>query len=229
MLKYNALVSSNTVLQVRWDRLREARAACRTEGEDACRKMNAYLEAIQLFCARFESERKPPAQDREGADRQPFLEELGSRLAAYLRDFAAVEAPVTRMGGGASVAAVVNGEHPARLLVDTGASCVMVTETFVRRMKVDPATLPEAEFTVADGRKIMGHSMTFRTLAVGGAQAENVEAGVLPEKPNESLDGLLGMSFLRHFTVRLDGASGKMTLWQFQPKRAGGAPAAGAP
>lgn len=219
VLAYNALVSSNTILQVRWDQLREALATCRRDGEAASLQISGYRDAVQLFCAKFEAERQKPFRGKGAEDRQQYLEGLGNRLAENLRDFSAAVVPVTPLRGGSVVTALINGEFQARFLVDTGASQVMVSEAFVRQMRIDPATLPEAEFTMADGRKTKGHFVTFRSVAVGNARAENIEAGVLPEKASEQTDGLLGMSFLRHFAVSLDGASGKLTLWQFIPKQ----------
>jgi aspartyl protease family protein len=218
VLAYNALISSNTILQVRWEQLKEALAACRKESETAAVQITEYRDAVQLFGARLEAERKRPFSGKGAEDRRQYLEGLANSLAGNLRDFAPSVVPVTPLRGGSVVAALINGEHPARFLVDTGASQVMITDDFVRRMQVDPATLPEAEFTMADGHKAKGHFLTLRTLAVGGAHAENIEAGVLPDKAVDGTDGLLGMSFLRHFSVHLDGASGKLTLWQFQPK-----------
>ena len=215
---YNALVASNNALQARWTLVSGDLAACRKEPEAAAGRIAAYQEAISTFRSRFDAERKKPVNGAEDPDRRQFFDRLAQTLAEYLREFSSAEVAITTSRDGAIVVATVNDQVQGRFVVDTGATQVTVTDAFVRRLNIDPATLPEAEGLLADGHKTKGHSVVLRVMTVGDAQAENVEAMVFPRGPGEQVDGLLGMSFLKHFSVNLDGGSGKLILRQFAPQ-----------
>lgn len=215
---YNTLVASNNALQAKWALASDALSACGKMRATAVERIAAYQETVSAFQLRFDEERKKPADGAADVERQQFLDRMAGMLASYLREFAAAEVAVTPSHDGAVVTATVNEQVQGRFVVDTGAARVTVTEAFARRLKLDPDTLPEAEFTMADGRKTKGRTVVFRVLAVGDARAENIEAAIIPGKPGEQVDGLLGMSFLKHFSVNLDGGSGKLILRQFAPK-----------
>ena len=71
---------------------------------------------------------------------------------------------------------------------------------------------------LADGSQVEGHHVVLRSLAVGDAREENVDAVVIPRPPSPGVDGLLGMSFLGNFVVSLDGAGGELVLRRFEPR-----------
>ena len=215
---YNAVVAANNALQASLAQAGEELTACRKKYDDAIARIAVYQEAVSGFGSRFEEERKQTGNSAENAERRQFFDRIAANLAACLREFSTAEATVTPSRDGSVVAVTVNEQIQGRFVVDTGAARVSVTEDFARRLKLDPAALPEAEFTMADGRKTKGRIVVFRVLSVGGARAENVAAAILPGQPGEQVDGLLGMSFLKHFSVTLDGSSGKLILRQFAPK-----------
>ena len=215
---YNVLVASNNALQSRWALVNDDLSACQKRPDAAVGSIAAYREAVSAFRVRFDEERKKPANGAENPNRLQFFDRMAGTLAAYLREFASTEAAVTQSRDGSVVTATVNEQVQGRFVVDTGATQVTLTESFARRLNMDLATLPEAEGTLADGRKAKGRYAVLRVMAVGDARAENIEAMILPGKPGEQVDGLLGMSFLKHFSINLDGGSGKLILRQFAPK-----------
>lgn len=217
---YNALVTESNALQARRAMANDELAACRKEYDAAADGISAYQAAVSAFGLRFAAEQKKPANGAADAARKQFFDRLAPTVAEYAREFSSVTVPVTRLREGVVVAATVNEQVQGRFLVDTGAGRVTVSEAFARRLQLDLERLPVAEFTMADGNKSRGHVAVFHVLAVGDARVEDVEAAVLPGPPGEEFDGLLGMSFLKHFAVSLDGNSGKLILRQFAPGQA---------
>jgi clan AA aspartic protease (TIGR02281 family) len=215
---YNALVASNNALQARWSQTGDALSAGWKKRDAAVERIAAYQETAAAFQIRFDEERKKPVDGAADAERRQFFDRMAGMVAGYMREFASAEVAVTQSRDGSVVMATVNEQTRGRFVVDTGAGRVTITEEFARRLKIDPDSLPEAEFTMADGHKTRGRIVVFRVLAVGDARAENIEAAIIPGKPGEQVDGLLGMSFLKHFSVNLDGGSGKLILRQFAPK-----------
>lgn len=217
--RYNDLIASNNALQVRSAAVNDELAVCEKDRAAIADRVTAYQDAVSSFGVRLAEEQKKPAADGAAdADRKPFLDRLAQSLAEYGRDFATVAVQAMPSPGGTIVAVMVNDQVQGRFVVDTGASRVTVTENFARRLQLNPAGLPEADFTMADGHKAKGRMVVFRVLAVGDARAEDVEAAVLPGGMGDRVDGLLGMSFLKHFAVSLDGNSGTLVLRRFAPK-----------
>ena len=85
------------------------------------------------------------------------------------------------------------GGHEVRFLVDTGASAVALTPEDAQRLGIDPNTLTYA-YTVTTAS---GHAPAARvqlaSVAVAGAEVDNVDAYVIQNGLEHSL---LGMSYL---------------------------------
>ena len=83
--------------------------------------------------------------------------------------------------------------HEVRFLVDTGASAVALTPEDAQRLGIDPATLTYA-YTVTTAS---GHARAARvqlaSVAVAGAEVDNVDAFVIQDGLEHSL---LGMTYL---------------------------------
>ena len=80
-----------------------------------------------------------------------------------------------------------------RLLVDTGASQVALTQTDAQRLGFDPQALTyDVPVHTASGESRAAH-VRLASLAVGGARVDNVDAMVVQQGLNVSL---LGMSYL---------------------------------
>ncbi len=215
---YNRLAASNNALQARLALTDSERAAGDRKQADAQARIAAYQEALPMFAVRFDKEQNQTANTEQPAERRAFFDRVAGALADYGREFAAATIPFSPSREGLLVAVTIDDRTQGRFVVDTGAARMSITESFARRLQIDPAALPEVECAMADGRRVKGRALVFRCVAVGDARAENVEAIILPGKPDAQADGLLGMSFLKHFSVNLDGGSGRLILRRFEPK-----------
>ena len=116
--------------------------------------------------------------------------------------------------GGFFVDAVLNDDVKARFLVDTGASNVLISRRLAEKLGFSVDSLPVVQGQVADGRIVrmaLGH---LNKLRVEDSEIPNLSVSVLLENvPNLNFqDGLLGMSFLRHFNFSVNYQTRKLTL-----------------
>jgi clan AA aspartic protease (TIGR02281 family) len=117
------------------------------------------------------------------------------------------------------VHAVLNQKAYVTLVLDTGATHIFLTPDTVKRLGMSPASnAPKRTTTVVGGRRVEFPLVQISTIAVGNAAVENLEAGVLASFPDAPLvDGILGGSFLKHFTMTLDYATSRLRLAPKEP------------
>jgi len=103
------------------------------------------------------------------------------------------------------VDAVLNGKVTVSMLVDTGASLVVVSESIAKKLGIeDTSGMPEIPVVLADGRVTTAIPFTLNSVEVGSSKARDVEAAISKRPPGSDIDGLLGMSYLKYFHVKFD-------------------------
>lgn len=120
-----------------------------------------------------------------------------------------------REAGHMTVNAVLNKKANVSLLVDTGASLVLLTDDVARKLGIDTGKAGSPmQLLVTDGRKIDAKYVILDSVQVSDVEAKNVEAAILPSgiTKSEFKDGLLGMSFLRRFNFKFDYNNDKLVL-----------------
>ena len=121
--------------------------------------------------------------------------------------------------GGMVVEALLNNKVKARLILDTGASLTSINRNILEQLGVDVnAITRKLTFTLADGRQQESKLFVLDSLSVQGVEARNVEISILENKePVAHLkDGLLGMSFLKNFSVKIDHKHNRLILEKAQ-------------
>ena len=121
--------------------------------------------------------------------------------------------PVEPYGDGHFIVeARINGNIKARLMVDTGASMVVLSERLGKLLKVSGnKNLPTIEVSTAGG-KVESPLFFLNSIKVGHAREFGVEATTNPHFEGKKVDGLLGMSFLGEFKLEMDRTNLKMFL-----------------
>ncbi len=106
---------------------------------------------------------------------------------------------------------LVNREIPARFILDTGASSVVISGALASRAGIhnDGKTTPV--FVQTAGGVVNAFPSRLDEIAIGGASVSDMPVLVCDTMGNE-VDGLLGMSFLRRFHITLDHETGKITF-----------------
>jgi clan AA aspartic protease (TIGR02281 family) len=105
---------------------------------------------------------------------------------------------------------VLNGEVTTTLLVDTGATAVVIPIDVAEQLtgvELDPSRRIEAK--LADGTVRKGFPVMLSSVEVGDMKAGNVEAIAMDLKGKH---GLLGMSYLNRFHLNLDIENNELVI-----------------
>jgi clan AA aspartic protease (TIGR02281 family) len=134
------------------------------------------------------------------------------------------EVPLARKNQIMFVEVLLDGRVKRNFIVDSGASFILIDRGTARELgiTIDEYTPFIPVSTVSE--VILTPLVTLKSVQVGGAEVENVEALIYTMPAGK--EGLLGNSFLGKFRVVLDSVNAKMTLYSVQgvpsPDRPGG-------
>lgn len=98
----------------------------------------------------------------------------------------------------------------ASLLVDTGASTIVLPYSMIESLGFRRETLNDAVMQTANG-KTAGKVGLLTTVTVGNVSANDVEVGFVPD--DKLGTALLGMSFLSRFKLTVDDAHDELILF----------------
>ncbi len=121
--------------------------------------------------------------------------------------------PLKKIGGSFVVQVNLNEERTAQLIVDTGASMTVLSTAIAIDLGILGTTDNELLTINTAGGSVQVNMNFLASLQVGTAEANHVAVAIhdLPDVP-EQIEGLLGMSFLKHFLVTLDAAHARLIL-----------------
>jgi clan AA aspartic protease (TIGR02281 family) len=151
--------------------------------------------------------------------------QLSAERERLKKELAPKEVKTKQESGHLVVSAVLNKNVNTALLVDTGASVMVLSKSIGNKLglinklnKPGAKENPTVELTVADGRKVSAQYVILESVKVEEVEAEDVEAAILLEDNNETsaFDGVLGMSFLKRFNFKFDNKQGKLILEKIQ-------------
>lgn len=130
------------------------------------------------------------------------------------RETGSKEIAVGRQGNHLFANVVLNGKVNAKLLIDTGASFVVLSPAMAKGLNISMDTAkPDLKLTLADGREVPGKMLKLDTISIGEARANDVQAAVIyQEGAFQGYDGLLGMSFLKLFKFEIDLEKSRIIL-----------------
>ena len=110
---------------------------------------------------------------------------------------------------------VLNRSVSASLLLDTGASVIVLSKEIGKKLGVDTThKIGVAQLQLADGRKINAAYVILGSVNIQDIEVQNVDAAVLLDDTGGMgfKDGVLGMSFLKRFNFRVDQKNKKLIL-----------------
>ena len=124
-----------------------------------------------------------------------------------------ITVPLTKISGSLVVQVLLNQERTAQLILDTGASMTVLSTAAAIDLGILGTTDNELLTVNTAGGSVQVNMNYLASLNVGAAQATNVAVVIhdLPDIP-EQIEGLLGMSFLKHFLVTLDAEHARLIL-----------------
>jgi clan AA aspartic protease (TIGR02281 family) len=183
----------------------------------AMQSIPVYHRELQNFSTRYSNYKQKLNLKTADADTQALFKKMDRYLAQFKKEVPTASIQSKQVGRLTIVQVLVNGTTTGEFIFDTGATTMTISESFAVQLKLALTTLPATEMIVADGRRVPVKSTRLRSVSVGGLEVKNVEVLVVPDSPNNLTDGLLGMSFLKHFAVGINGVTRKIELTRFMP------------
>jgi len=120
---------------------------------------------------------------------------------------------------GIVVSATLNGKVTGSFIVDTGASLVTISKRIAGQLGIVGGEKGrKIKLVLADGKTITADPVILGSVDVGGSEVKNVMAAVIENPPGPNIDGLLGMSFLSNFFIKIDTNENSLMLEKFNPK-----------
>ena len=117
--------------------------------------------------------------------------------------------------GHITVDARLNDQVSVSLLLDTGATLVVLSAEIGRQLGLDAenAGVP-IQMKTADGRLMKAKYVVLQSVRVRDAEVRDVPAAIMTEDNGDTSwkDGILGMSFLKEFNFRVDQEDQKLIL-----------------
>lgn len=188
--------------------------AINQEEESLNRAVVSYFEAFSAFEEWWKVFRAAPAGARGNPERDRFTAQIDQRLAGFEREFNIEQLSVAVRNNHMVVDVRFNDAVTAPMLIDTGASVVSLSEELAAKLSLRVSKSSKITLTLADGSQVDGHPVMLDSVGVGPMLLKGVQAVVVPaaSQPLEGVEGLLGMSFLGSFIIRLDPAGKTMIV-----------------
>lgn len=181
------------------------------------KNISGYINEVRLFRDRFSQidDALTPEAKEEG---KYFFSGVEKKIDEMSNDFIKHDITYNRSGLSIIVEAWLNNLVKVNLIVDTGASLVILSQEIIDKLGLDLKDEGSPMLvTLADGRKVKAKSVILKSVKVGEAEVKNVQAAVLEDKEVTDEDGLLGMSFLENFLVNIDVKANRLVLQNFNP------------
>ena len=143
---------------------------------------------------------------RETVKFSSLVVEKGAKLGgAGIRYFAGTRVvKLEREGDSYYVKVRINKKQNVRLLLDTGASNVQVSQKIALESGIDINQSQRVNCTLADGSIAPAAAIVLKEVRIGGVKVKDVDAVVLLSEEIALNGGLLGMSFLNKFNFEID-------------------------
>jgi clan AA aspartic protease (TIGR02281 family) len=122
--------------------------------------------------------------------------------------------PFERTAGGLIlVEAIMNDRVKSRMILDTGANLVVITEELSKKLNQDISFKNEVIKLNTNCGEVEGRSLVIQKIELGLATKRNVKSVITPNNfAFSGFDGVLGLSFLGDFKVTVDYENGRIIL-----------------
>lgn len=126
-----------------------------------------------------------------------------------------ISIPFERTPSGLIIVSVVLNDHiSTKLIFDTGADTVVITENFARKLKQDTIGTGEEVTLHTSCGNVSGHVFRMKKIDLGAVSKSNVRSIIVPIAASSlnGYDGLLGLSFLENFKITVDYKKGRIII-----------------
>jgi len=160
--------------------------------------------ALQVMAANFETPSELTAER--------ILQPIDKRLQRIEQEIFRESIPLLVEPSGSLMITAVIGKEPVKMVVDSGASLVVLPAQTAADIGVEvDSDAPELRLVIANGAVINARAVVLPRMRIGSFEAEDVRAAVLePEAVNA--EPLLGMSFLGNFKFEINSSDKTISL-----------------
>lgn len=214
---YNKVVSDinslNAKLALLSDELMKMSEKYPQYGQAVQKAIIKYKDNLADFKIYFEKELKTTKEKELTEDKICFYDAIGEALANLEKNLRKDSIALVKSAGNLVVEVKLNDKLTCLMAVDTGASIVTISRSIANQLELDfSGERNEIEMLLANGSRAKAKIINLDSVAVGNSRAENVLAAVMDSPPGAGIDGLLGMSFLDNFSVKIDSVNNKLVL-----------------
>lgn len=212
--KYNILIKEFNSLRAQTELNEHEKATLTKQIISLDKEISEYVSELNLFRKEFVQ----GSEEEITLESRGLIDILRKKIKAMDSDFVSHSIDYNFSGFGITVKVLLNNLIVANLVLDTGATIVMLSkETAVRlNLNLDKKSF-STYVTLADGRKAKARITLLESIKVGELEAKNVEVAILEHSEDISTDGLLGMAFLKNFTLKIDPKGKRIILEEFNP------------
>lgn len=215
MREYNFLIKEFNSLQAKI-KLRENKKDVLVKSTQILdKKITVYINELNFFSRRLEQEY---VLKKHETNELLLFDNVQKALMKMKKDFTTHTISFTGSSSNIMVNVLINDLVQANFVLDTGASLVVISRDIADKLGIGMIRGESSIYiTLADGRKVNANIVKIKSLRIGDIEGKNIEAAVLDYEENSNLEGLLGMSFLKQFMIRIDAKNGKIIIEEFTP------------
>ena len=183
------------------------------------KNVSVYNDSLLSLSQRFDDLYGSMDEAKLSTDESFFYNSMRDEIVRFRRDFSHKEISYHQKGNEILVDVMLNNRVSATMLVDTGASILLISRDLANKLKIyDGGGARTIQITLADGSTTTAVPVVLQSVQVGDAVVRNVRGAISESPPSGDVDGLLGMSFLSNFILRIDSKAKKLILEEFDPK-----------
>jgi clan AA aspartic protease (TIGR02281 family) len=164
------------------------------------------------------SDEKDSGRLRDKWLRQKATSQEREKEQKLREEFAPKHVTIVDERGQISVETLLNRKVKATLILDTGASLLVIKQSVAKQLGLDAAAIKEdIKLKLADGRESIAKHAVLASVSVQGVEAQNVDVAILAADVQDPYlkDGLLGMTYLKNFSFKIDQKNKKLILEKF--------------
>lgn len=189
--------------------VREIRKSTPDEQDDIRNKWEEKREELQKSETEFAE-----ARERRFTEYEKWTREERERKLKEEHAVKSVQAFREEESRGILVNALLNDSVKATLVLDTGASVVVLSRRIGEELGMDLEDTKKNIVTLhlADGRNVQAKALILKSIRIEDVEVKDVISTVILDSANELglRDGLLGMSFLSRFNLKVDSKNMKI-------------------
>ncbi len=217
--QYNLLVKQQNRLATRAIQINDQLLKDNDQATTNRQIISAYLKQLADFKPELALKKSAAAGPNQKPDSKTlaFFSGIDTRIEKYSTEFQQIEVPHEGAQDHMLVKVRLNDRIDGLFLLDTGATYVTLSSELAGTLGLGLSEKNNVAVTLANGSSIAAQPVILDSMQTGDARVNGVIAMILPQSPHEGVDGLLGMSFLREFTIQLDPVNKKLVLQKFSP------------